>query len=85
VISAFLIVQMFVFWSIARVLQRCIPQAPAWSVLVSCTYGVISLAQLFQPYTRWKSLLRGLVGYALSFAASQVVVTVVVLIVSMRG
>jgi len=32
VISAFLTVQMFVFWSIARVL-RCVPQAPAWSVL----------------------------------------------------
>ena len=88
VITAFLTVQTFVFWSIALVLQRWVPQAPAWSVLVSCTYGVLSLVQLFRPYARWKSLLRGLFGYALFFAASQVIVKVVVtivLMVSMRG
>ena len=81
VITAFLTVQTFVFWSIALLLQRWVPQAPAWSVLVSTLYGVFSLVQLFRPYARWKSLLRGLLGYGLFFASMQVIVAMLVAVV----
>ncbi len=88
VITAFLTVQTFVFWSIALLLQRWIPGAPAWSVLVSTAYGVFSLMQLFQPYPRWKSLLRGILGYGIFFAFTQVAMGLLALAVvatSLRG
>lgn len=88
IITAFLTVQTFVFWSIALLLQRWSPQAPAWSVLVSTAYGVFSLVQLLQPYARWKSLVRGLLGYGLFFAFTQVVVglaVMMVMLVSTKG
>ena len=81
VIAAFLTVQTFVFWSIALLLQRWVPGLPAWSVLVSTVYGIFSLMQLFQPYARWKSLLRGLLGCGLFFVVIQVVMGVAVAVV----
>ncbi|MBD9478647.1 DUF3667 domain-containing protein [Pseudoxanthomonas sp. PXM02] len=79
VITAFLTVQTFVFWSIALLLQRWVPGASAWSVLVSSAYGVFSLMQLFRPYPRWKSLLRGVLGYGIFLVLSQVVLATFVL------
>lgn len=81
VITAFLTVQTFVFWSIALLVQPWMPQAPVWSVLVSTGYGIFSLVQLLQPYARWKSLLRGLLGYGLFFACTQAIVGIAVMIV----
>ena len=34
--------------------------------------------QLFQPYARWKSLLRGLLGYGLFFVVIQMVMGIAV-------
>ncbi|MBD9436928.1 hypothetical protein IB223_12570 [Pseudoxanthomonas sp. PXM03] len=79
--NAFLTVQTFVFWSIALLLQRWVPGLPAWSVLVSTVYGVFSLMQLFQPYARWKLLLRGLLGYGLFFVVIQMVMGIAVAVV----
>lgn len=81
VITAFLTVQTFVFWSIALLVQRWVPGASAWSVLISTAYGMFSLVQLLQPYARWKSLLRGLLGYGLFFAVTQVILGIAVMVV----
>ncbi|UNK56500.1 DUF3667 domain-containing protein [Pseudoxanthomonas daejeonensis] len=63
VITAFLTVQMFVFWGLAMPLQRWFPSAASVALGVAFCYGVYSLVQLFGGYPRWKSVLRALVGF----------------------
>lgn len=78
VITAFLTVQTFVFWSILVLLHRWVPQTQLWAVLLSLAYGVFSLVQFFHGYPRWKSALRTLLGFALFMLINVLLVQVVV-------
>jgi hypothetical protein len=88
VVTTFLTVQTFIFWLLAILLQRWIPQAQTWSMLLAVMYAIFSLAQLFPSHSRGTSVLRGIVGlgmFLLIQGALTMVVTIVVYAVSNHG
>ena len=84
VITAFLTVQTFVLWTLAVPLQRWFPQALLWVVWLAVAYSVFSLVQFFQPYPRWKSALRALLGFGIVTLANFVLTVVVVFVLYAR-
>jgi hypothetical protein len=84
VITAFLTAQTFVLWALALSLQRWVPQALAWVMLIAIAYSVFSLVQFFHPYPRWKSALRALLGFGIVMLANAVLTMVVAIVVYAR-
>ena len=65
VITTFLTAQTFVVLGLAIPLERWFPQVHSLASALALIYGVISLAQFFAPYPRWKAVLRSLFGFGL--------------------
>lgn len=65
VINSFLIAQAFVVWMVFMPLQGWWSGALTVSMLLAVILNLFSLAQVFQGYPRWKTFLRGLVGFAI--------------------
>lgn len=80
VIICFLSAQFFVLWSISMPLQRIWIDTQPLSMLLAMAYSVFSLMQFFQGYPRWKTLLRGLLGFAY-FQIAMAVITMLVAII----
>ncbi len=80
VIICFLNAQLFVLWSIFMPLQRMWTDAMPLAILVAVAYNLFSLMQVFQGYPRWKSFLRGLLGFFF-FQVAMFVVTVFVMFI----
>lgn len=76
-IIAFLTAQFFVIWSFFFLLGWWMPGAGDWALWVGVGYSVFSLVQAFDDYPRWKTALRGIVGFGMYFIASTVVVVAV--------
>lgn len=87
VITAFLTVQTFVFWTLLTLMYRWVPQPQVWAAGLAVLYGVVSLAQLFRGYPRWKTCLRALLGFAILFVVVTLLTQLLVLVVavSMHG
>ncbi|RMH87749.1 hypothetical protein EBB59_12550 [Lysobacter pythonis] len=87
VIVSFLTTQTFVLWSLSAPLQRMWPGIRQWSFLVAVGYNLFSLVRCFRDYPRWKSLLRGLLGFAyfnLAIALVTVAAIIVLMVMAMR-
>ena len=80
VICTFLTAQTFVIWALFVPLQRRWPDAQPLMMLVAIAYGLCSLAQFFQGYPRWKTLLRGLLGYGVYNVISGVLTLIVAMV-----
>jgi len=87
VITAFLTVQTFVFWTLLTLLHRWIPQPQLWAAGLAVLYGIVSLAEFFRGYPRWKSILRAVLGFAIVFVINALLTPMLVLAVaiSMHG
>lgn len=70
VIVAFLTAQAFVIWGLIGLVQRWIPAPMLVMTVLMVGYNVASLMQLFGTYPRWKTALRGLLGFAIYFVVS---------------
>jgi hypothetical protein len=75
VVATYLTAKTFVILAISAPLESVYPQLRAWSLLLAMVYAVVTLAQFFKDYPRWKSVLRTLLGLVL-FLSIQTVVTV---------
>jgi hypothetical protein len=88
VITAFLTAQSLILWGLSIPLQRWVPDAMSWVLLLTIGYGIFSLVQLFADQPRWKSTLRAMLGfgmYMLVSLALTVVFAVAMLIMSHRA
>ncbi len=65
VIATFLTAQSFAIMVSAIPLQYWFPQVRNWAVSLILVYILITLLQFFNPYPRWKSLLRSLLGFGI--------------------
>ena len=65
VITAFLTAQTFVVMAFVTPVEHWFPQVRNWALLLAVAYSVFSLTQFFQPYPRWKAVLRSLLGFGL--------------------
>lgn len=65
VITTFLTAQTFVVMGFAVPLEHWFPQMRTWALSLAFVYSVFSLVQFFQPYPRWKAVLRSLLGFGL--------------------
>lgn len=83
-ITAFLTAQTFVVMAFAVPVQHWFPHVHNWALSLAVVYSVFSLTQFFQPYPRWKSVLRSLLGFALfsliNFAFGLVLAAVVLML-----
>lgn len=82
VVTAFLTVQTFVFWTLMVVLHRWLPQPLMWVTLISILFGIFSLIQLFREHVWWKTLLRAMLGFGLFFIVSSVLTQVLIVVVA---
>ncbi len=73
VIMAFLTAQAFVIWALLVLVQRWIPSYMAVMGVLMVIYAIASFMQLFDAYPRWKTLLRGLLGFGVYLVASSLV------------
>ena len=81
VIVAFLTVQVFVFWAVLILLQRWVAQAQLWVVVFSFVYTLLSLAQYFREYPRWKTMLRAVLGFMIFMAMNYLLTFIAVAVV----
>ena len=79
VITAFLTVQTFVFWTVSLPFQRIHDGIKIWVLFASIGYGVFTLLQFFNDQPRWKIALRAVLGFVLFSVATEIVKLVVML------
>lgn len=80
-ITAFLTAQTFVLWVLFELLEHWVTGARNWMIVVAIAYSIVSLMFAFAPYPKWKSALRGALGFAL-FGVGNVVVLGAIAIVA---
>ena len=87
VITTFLTAQSFVIMISAAPLEYWFPQVRGWALSLVFVYTVVSLTQFFEPYPRWKSVLRSLLGFGIFMMFNLVfsfVLTVIALALPIR-
>lgn len=72
VIAAFLTAQGFLIQSVFIAFDHWLPGRQQWALAVTLVYNIISLAQFFAGYPRWKSVLRAIFGFFLFEIAGSV-------------
>lgn len=73
VIVAFLTAQAFLIGTLVELVQRWIPAPMVVMSVLMVICNVATLMQFFVPYPRWKTLVRGLLAFAIYLIASSVV------------
>ncbi len=84
-IIAFLTAQVFVIWSCFILIGHWFPIAHHATLWVILAYMMFSLMQAFEGYARWKTLLRGLLGYGVYLLANLGLLVVATMILTARS